>query len=280
LLAYIVLAHRAPGQLARLARRLSDADTHLFVHIDKKTDAATYGRMVQGLDSVPNVHRVERQKCYWGGFSVLSAILKSIRMVVDSGLRPHHTVLLTGQDYPIRPASEIVRFLRAHDGTSFLQYFPLPTDRWPNGGLDRVTRWYSDRLTVANRKPFIPFRMRSFPSGFAPFGGNKTSWLTYECLDYVHRFVAEHPSFVSFFRHVKYPDELFFQTVILNSPLVEEVHNDHLMYLRWDHAAHPATLVEHDFPQLASSEKLFARKFDIERDATILDMIDQRLLDA
>src|SRR5205823_3231614 len=103
-LAYIICAHRAPDQLARLAHRLSGTDTHLFVHIDKKTDDATWGRMVQGLDSAPNVHWMERQNCYWGGFSVLSAILNSIHQVAASGLRPDHTVLLTGQDYPIRPA--------------------------------------------------------------------------------------------------------------------------------------------------------------------------------
>ncbi len=40
----------------------------------------------------------------------------------------------------------------------------------------------------------------------------------------------------------------------------------------------PATLDKSYFDKLINSSKLFARKFDMTRDADILDMIDQKIL--
>lgn len=73
------------------------------------------------------------------------------------------------------------------------------------------------------------------------------------------------------------PDEIFFQTIVLNSPLAHTVVNDDLRYLEWRDpalAGGPAVLGEHDFRKIMSSSKLFARKFDMTQDAEILELID------
>jgi hypothetical protein len=57
--------------------------------------------------------------------------------------------------------------------------------------------------------------------------------------------------------------------------------NDDLRYLDWENPNPnvPATLLKNDFDKLATSSKLFARKFDMARDLEILDLLDQKLLD-
>lgn len=55
--------------------------------------------------------------------------------------------------------------------------------------------------------------------------------------------------------------------------------NDDLRFINWKDvdAGSPAVLVKNDFESLASSSKLFARKFDMNIDAEILDMIDREV---
>jgi hypothetical protein len=71
------------------------------------------------------------------------------------------------------------------------------------------------------------------------------------------------------------PDELFFQTIVLHSPFADTVVNDNLRYIDWSRRPAPAILHAQDFPSLIGSGKLFARKFDANVDARILDMLDE-----
>jgi hypothetical protein len=103
-----------------------------------------------------------------------------------------------------------------------------------------------------------------------------------ECAQYVHDFVQHNHSYLRFFKYVDVPDEIFFQTIVLNSPFNASVVNDDLRFLEWRNpavAGGPAILQKQDFGKLMQSSKLFARKFDITHDAEILDMIDAQTRD-
>jgi hypothetical protein len=73
---------------------------------------------------------------------------------------------------------------------------------------------------------------------------------------------------------------MFFQTILLNSRSEEirtNIVNNCLRFVDWDNPnpATPATLTETYFQLLNNSKSLFARKFDAQIDATILDKIDE-----
>lgn len=76
------------------------------------------------------------------------------------------------------------------------------------------------------------------------------------------------------------PDEIFFQTILLNSSLASDIVNDDMRYIEWKdpNSGSPSVLDMNDFPGLANSPKLFARKFDEEVDVEILDRIDHEIL--
>ena len=61
--------------------------------------------------------------------------------------------------------------------------------------------------------------------------------------------------------------------------LAETVVNDDLRYVEWRewNDSRPAALGKPAFAKIMSSGKLFARKFDVEEDAEILDLIDAAL---
>jgi hypothetical protein len=106
-------------------------------------------------------------------------------------------------------------------------------------------------------------------------GSIRTAALDRTHARYVYEFVRSHPRFVRFFRYVTVPDEIFFQTIIGNSPYAREVHNDTLTFVEWYRRA---VLHRGDLEALRSTYHLFARKFDPFVDAEILDLVDRELL--
>lgn len=275
MLAYIISAYRNLPQLARLVERVSTERSVVYVHVDKKTDDAEYGVLERTCAGRPGVHLLERHVCHWGGFGHVRATLKGIDALLASGSDFEHVVLLTGQDYPIKPQAEIERFFAGHRGTSFMAYNELPSEWWsPRGGLDRIEyrhsrwRWHHLRL---------PWKRR-FPAGLTAYGGGAYWNLSRACVEYVARFVRSRPDVLDFFQHVDIPDETFFQTVLMSSELAGSVVNDNLRYIDWTRGPRPACLVAGDLPALRASPKLFARKFDVFHDAEIFDLVDAELL--
>lgn len=274
-IAYVVSAYKNPGHLARLVHRLhTGPETIFLVHVDSKTSERTYREMVDGLGDLDEVRFLSRHACHWGGFGHVRASLKGIDAIVRSGDDPDHVVLLSGQDYPIKPNRYLQEFLRAGEGKSFFMHFPLPTGSWSNGGLDRLRDWHLRWHKLHVR---LPLR-RSLPPSLHPWGGSAYWIVSRGALRTIHDFVQANPWYVRFFEHVDIPDELFFQTILLNGDQAERCVDFRLHYTEWERRPAPAILMREDYPRLVESSCLFARKFDPAVDGEILDMIDDGLL--
>jgi hypothetical protein len=145
--------------------------------------------------------------------------LDGIAAIVENGITCDQAVLLTGQDFPLKSDDEIKARLGRDRGLSFLSYFPVPdNDEWlPDGGLDRIDRWYfwirGRRLQVPSTRGqgrlgsvrtlisgVVP--RRRFLPGLRPYGGSSYWCLSGDAVSFVHRYVGDHPEFVSFFRRV------------------------------------------------------------------------------
>jgi hypothetical protein len=80
---------------------------------------------------------------------------------------------------------------------------------------------------------------------------------------------------IDLFRRASSPDESFFQTVLVNSPLRDRLVNDDLRYVDWSEGgASPRVLTSYDLDRMLASHALFARKFDPAVDAEVLDVLD------
>lgn len=277
-LAYIVIAHRLPDQLLRLVQRLVADDTTIMIHIDKHAARGVFGRFVRGTRGLSNVHLLARSPCQWGGYGHVRATLTGIDELLGRDISFDHAILLTGQDYPIKTNGQIADFFDRNAGGSFMSYFALPSQEWADGGLPRFERWHVRRF---GRHVAVPLRRR-IPQRLRPFGGSSYWCLTRDCVEYIARFTGRNRSFVDFFKHVDIPDELIFQTLLMNSPLAPTIVNDDMRYINWkdEDVSSPSVLGVHDFPELARSTKLFARKFDTQVDVEILDRIDREILDS
>ena len=262
-------------QVDRLVRALAGDTTRFLVHVDKKTSDQAFDDLVRASSDVPSVSFLDRHTCHYGGFGHVRATLKGIDHLVRGRAPFDYAVLLTGQDYPIKPVADIHAFFERHEGASFMAHRPLPSPYWsPRGGLDRIEYRH---FRLRGRHLRLPGK-RTFPPRLRPFGGGAYWCLSRACIEYVSAFVARRPDVVRFFTRVDVPDETFFQTIVMNSHLAETVVDDNLRYIDWSRGVRPANLGLGDLEELRRTPKLYARKFDITHDAAVLDAIDRELL--
>jgi hypothetical protein len=273
-IAYVISAYKLPAQLVRLVRRLDAPGVTFAVHVDRKTRRAVVDEMVVGTRGA-DVTFLPRHVSHWGAFGHVRTSLKGIDHLHLAGVEFDYAVLLTGQDYPLRSPETIAETLDRADGASFMNWWPLPYEPWgERGGLDRFEHWHW--VTYRRAHVALPLRRR-LPHGYLPFGGGAYWCFARPLVDYVQRFVTTNPGYVRFFERVLIPDELFFQTLIMNSPLRETVVNDNLRYLDWSREPAPAVLGVADLDRLLGSRKLFGRKFDETVDRAVLDRLDEAI---
>lgn len=129
----------------------------------------------------------------------------------------------------------------------------------------------------AGRHLALPLHRRLPAKQAAVFGGSAYWCLSADCVHVIHEFVPRNP-FVRFFRLADSPDEMFFQTILMNSRLRETVVDDLRYIHRSERRSHPALLTCADFGTLEDAPDLSARKLDVTVDSAILDLVDLHLL--
>ncbi len=281
-IAYIILAHKNPTQLTRLVLRLNNNQSFFLIHIDGNTKPEIYNQFQEQLKGFSNVCLLKRHKSSWGDFNIVKATLEGIKQIFESNLKFDYSVLLSGQDYPIKPVNEFQKFLKENQGKEFIEFFSLNSkNKWTKEfghypALKRINFWH---FRFRGIHFHIPLK-RKFPNGLEPFGGSQWWCLSRECLEYINQFVQSNPNFVNYLKYIYVPDEIFFQTIILNSKFKDRVVNEHLRYIDWakTNPIPPGILETEDFDKLLKTSHFFARKFDRSRYPDILDLIDERIL--
>ncbi|MFP5362543.1 MAG: beta-1,6-N-acetylglucosaminyltransferase [Thermoleophilia bacterium] len=275
---YIIVAHAHADHLVRLVQRLRSPGARFFVHVDRGAPPAVMQVVEQQLAGRDDVQLLPRHRVGWARFSQVEATLEGIHAILAHPVPLDYGVLLTGQDYPLRPPEVIERRLREAAGRSYLEYWAA-TGRW-RARVDRL-HWHG---TVLGRRVKVPNRLmplsirRPVPGGLEPFAG-RTHWcLSRACLEEIAGFVARRPAVLREFRWRSHPDESFFHTILMNSPLAGTIVNDDLRYVDWSqNLPSPRTLTTADLEAMLGSRDLFARKFDPAVDAQVLDLLDVQL---
>ncbi|MDR3666761.1 MAG: beta-1,6-N-acetylglucosaminyltransferase [Ignavibacteriaceae bacterium] len=297
-IAFIILAHKNPEQLARLIGKLNSKDSAFFLHIDKKVKISDFKIELSKLNTSANITMLPRINSYWGGVGIITATLHGLEKVLLEG-KYNWIVLLSGQDYPIKSLNYIFDFFDINEEKNFVPYFKLPSDIWPDG-LNRINNYYfrffgktyisppvSEPIHVYSKLFYkiakIRFRKpREFPEGLQPYGGFQFWKITSKAAKEIMDFIYRRPDYLKFHKYTNCADELFFQTILLNSKnelLQNSIINDDLTYINWiENKPNPEILGISDFEELKMSNDLFARKFDIRINSEILDMIDIQTL--
>lgn len=276
--AYLVLAHGRPLQLARMISRLPES-APIFVHFDKRADRRIYNEAKQAvLEVAPSAEFVRRHRCRWGAPGIMYATLELIHALTNSGAEFDYATLLSGVDYPIKPHSVIKADLAV--GGEYIECFPLlEPNRWSDDGANFNARARMHGRYFRFRSRIWRIGSRAMPDGMTAYGGSQWWTLSSRALSYVSQVAKTERRLIRFLSGSFIPDEHFMQTILGNSPLAGTIVQDDLRFAIWDRPEppFPATLTRADLPLLAASNAHFARKFDFESDRELADDIDARL---
>jgi Core-2/I-Branching enzyme len=298
--AYLIMSYTLPDQVSRLAsvlRRGSPASL-IVVHHDDRRSSVDAAR----LDAL-GVLRVEPPStAAWGEATQLAMVLRCLRFTLDA--RDFDwVVMLSGQDYPIRPVAEIEHSLATTDADALIETRACAR---PNGReeIDEFAaryhfRWRRiksravSRLAGAAIKSGSLVRLRTMPSGSwigvravrSPFGpglvchyGSDWFTLSRPALEAIERFAGARRDVLDYYRRTLIPTESFVQTVLANDASLR-LASDYRRYSVWDspRMRGPRILREHDLDAMLGSGGDFARKFDETVDRAVLDEIDRRV---
>lgn len=296
-LAYLILAHHNPLHLRRLVRALGGTAAGIFVHLDAKADAAPFRAALAGTGAILVRDRV---RVWHRGYSTVTATLRLLQAATGHAAPFDYYVLLSGDDYPVRPDAEILEHFRGWRGSwighavlrpetddqfrhlAKVSYhdFVLFNGRW--GKRSRLRRRIQKRVLRACfawvRKP---------DPGVTVYRGSQWWSLTHEMAVFSLAFLADpaNHAFVRFFTLTAGSDELVFQTLLLNSRFAGACRSSPvpgapmyacLHYIDWSpHREEPAHLTIADFPAITASGYLFARKTVSPASDSLLDTLDR-----
>jgi len=279
-IAHLIMAHREPAQLDRLLGALAHRQANCYIHLDQKVNPSAYAF----LRERPRVRFVARPVAVnWGGYSIVEALLTSLREILAHPAKYEFINVLSGQDYPLRSAEQVHTFLEENRGLSFVEAEPMGTPWWEHnrGRLERyhLTDWRLPGRYMVQRLLNTVLPQRRFPlPGYTVHGGNMSGWFTLarEAAEYLLAFLDQHPVLARFGRLSWACDEFLVMTILYNSPLRDSLRNDSLRYIDWrDGGASPRALTSADLPAVLASGKLWARKFDLGTDTAVLDELDR-----
>ena len=285
-IAYLMLVHQNPRLLKRAIKALSSKNSVFFVHVDRKVALDSFA----GLASDNVFFCEQRVPVYWGEFSQVDATMVLVRRALASSQKCDYLVFMQGSDYPLRSSEYIETFLNANRGTQFMSLVKMPAPGYPISKISKL-RYPSDQplrrfaSRVLGRVGLAHRSYKKHLPGLDAYAGDACWALSGDACRYIADFTDGNPQVEHYFRHTFTADEMFFQTIIANSPFRTQVKRS-LVYRDWPAGGnHPVTLDEAHVKyfeerdavwiedQFGSGEALFARKFSDAR-LELLERID------
>ena len=283
--AFLVTAYHDLPTLNRMVAKFSEYGD-VLVHIDKQSDI--------NPNDVVSQEGVSVYKCYrinWGSFNHLKAILFLLKQAMKS--QPDYVHVVTGQDYPMVSKEAFDAFFAEHEGQSFLDFETVPDgswlqeryayywftdcivhpksfDFWPHPVIGKLLKWQK-RFGV-KRKKLGGFGIEEIYKGMVYVSLHKNA------AQYVMDYMKTHISFLRSLKTCLIPEEFFFQTLLVNSPLRDKLVNDNLRYMDWQFrdGISPCVLNETDYEAITQSGKLIMRKVSAKSEK-LIEMLHEKV---
>ena len=289
--AYLVIAHDNVKQLQMLIHALDAPFNDIYIHFDQSSNQRVERDNFKVQYSQLTIST--EFKVHWGSYSIVKTEMFLFRQAFRGKYSYYH--LLSGSDYPIKRPIEIYNFFEDSQKEFVLfssetmqeinydriDYRHICSEKFRTGRNkmeNKVIDWL-DEIGVLIQKGFGIRQLRLFP---VYQKGSQWVSLTGNFVEYL---LTQEAIIEKAFRLSFVPDEMFVQTVLVNSPYKENIYDtshynksvQNMRYIDWERGK-PYVFTFSDLDELLNSSCMFARKFDTRCDSRILYEIDKRIL--
>ena len=288
--AFLIGLYQNPDYAATLVESLRGKRSNIYVHInplylhDFKDFIAHYTK----VDAVQVIHT---QPTKWGGYSLLRQILDLLGLAIHDESNGYFH-MLTGQDILIKPLTELYQFFDVNSEYNYLSYGKDQMQNPQKGyllGLNRSQYYHLfdllnyrgnilhrqlEKYFVKAQQFFQLKRKWPFPNYYQGSGWFSLNRMAVtEIMEWLQ---ANHKTVEYTFA----PDEVIFQSILLNSKNDNHVVNDNLRFILWNNqgdVGSPVILTEQHFDQIKNSHCFFARKIHPVKSKQLIGLIQNQI---
>lgn len=302
---FAILSHDQPERLLRLVKTLTVmfnappiACHHDFAQCPLQRE--TFPKNVRFI--TPHIDTK------WGHISQVLAALRAIRALRSGAAAPDWFVLMSGSDYPVCRAEEIVRDLDSTEYDAFLDQREIQFNKSVDGQCAKFGFGRPDWINIAymrycTHRFWLPSPSRRLLySGSFPFfkrhfmiqnseinrmltavqlrlrvyGGDFALQLNKRAVDGLLNSTPTLNRVIRYYQKRANPSEAFFQTILCNQADIK-ISAKHKRYADWTgNGRHPKWIEMADVPLILASGAHFARKF--RPDGIVQEFIDRTVL--
>lgn len=279
MIVHLIVAHNypSPKNLVRFVDLLKYEDDLVYIHVDLKYDVSDFKSCFSNHANVRFIKN--RVKVYWAAYSMVQATINSFKEILAEVKDFDFLNLLSAQDYLLKPISSFHEFLQTHPGKTFMHCLDVNTE-WTEA-KSRVSQYHLTNFRFPGKYQLqnlinLILPQRKIPRNMTIVGRSQWFTIAKNHIDYIVTTINNNPRLVLFFKLTWGPDEFIFQTILFNSIYKDDIINNNLRFIDWSEGKkNPKIFTRNDLNLLTESNQFFARKFDLNVDSTIFDLIDQ-----
>ena len=258
---------------------LAPENFDFFVHIDKKS-------CVNTTDISHRAHVFKEFQIYWGAVEHLKAFLFLMEKAFETHVEYDFYHLITGQDFYACSFKSFDGLLES--GKNYVEFHLLPRKGWWHGGF-KIIKYKTLASKGDIRKGLTKFKnilyflfqkilRRTNPLPNYPMGcGSVYCSLCGGVIDYIlHSDISQ--DLLHRLTDTTCGEEIFFQTVLYNSPFKRDMVNNNLRYIDWSVANPPKYLLLQDEERILTSNCLFCRKIDSFLSKELIQKLMSRII--
>lgn len=275
--AYLIMAHDQFKLLELLCKMIDHPQHDIYLHVDIRSKGFDDTAIRKEL-KYSKLFCINRTKAVWGAYSLVNCEIQLLKSSLTNGNYSYFH-LLSGSDLLLKRPDEIYDFFES-SGKEFL-YRYSDDDSWQYSVKRRVSLYFFfrekvgkcnnifralDKLSTTAQEILCVNRKKKFKTDYIL--GSQWFSITNELVEYIvqnEKFIKKH------FRYTNCPDEVFLLMLIENTEFMDKLYDrngdmgfaGNMRYIDWRRGK-PYTFTDEDYDALINSDRMFARKFDIE----------------
>lgn len=287
--AYLIIAHNDIQHLKSLVSALDRPFIDIYIHFDVKSYNKT--KLDEITTKKAGLKVISEIDVRWGTYSIVQCELLLLEYALKQAYSYYH--LLSGADYPIKPIEEIYEFFEREkkeylsftnpeldkESYSRIAYRHIWLGKFKSSKYRIINKWYfiSDKIICYLQQLL---QLKKAPYYCVYQKGAQWFSITEGFAAYV---VDQKNNVYQAFHNTYIPDEMFLQTVIINSEWKNQLNApteynkpvQNMRYIDWERGD-PYILRKEDYMELLHSECMFARKFSSAVDSEIIKLLEER----